>query len=1648
MNPTISPDDSGGLAGIAATVISQPVAGPVITVDVNHTTGALTWKDSTQPVGVVSTGTYKVQFTKDGYQTIVQTITCNAGATCSTDPVVLQEYPHGSGTVSVSTLLPGTTGVDWSKATVSLASAPAGSGGLKITVAADPTDPKVGDFVWADSGQPYAGLTLPGTYSLTVTVPGYGSATSSSLTCSAGGTCAPTVGPLGRLAVFTGTVTVAPSVTPDDSGGLAGVSATVISQPSAGPVITIDVDSTTGDLTWKDSTQPVGVVGTGTYKVQFAKDGYQTVVQTITCTAGATCTANATLQEFPHGSGVVSVDSLLPGTTSVDWTKATVSLTTKPAASGNLTLSLVGATDTTANLVWSDTALPYPSLTQPGTYVLLVSLPGYGSTSSAPFTCAVGATTCAPSPAVTLTRLAGFDGTVTVTSTLTSPAQTPAGVNVAVTAQPNPSKPVSVTVDPTTGKISWSDPTQPAGVVSAGSYSLTFTKAGYAPVVEQFTCGAAAASCSLGTVALKMNPHGTGSASVDALPTGVSSIDWTQAKVTIVSQPMNSTGLAITLAADATDPLKANFSWVDASQPYPGITQPGAYTIKVTLPGYGSATSSSFTCAAGDTTCGPDLTLTKAPQFSGTITTNPTGGSLVGAVVSVSSPAGVNAVTSTVKATAADPTNGTMTWQEAGSPAGLVSYGQYTISVSLNGYLSSSATWNCTAASCPAFALTLTQPSTLQINVVSSATGSPVVNGATYDLSGTLITDSTVTAAAGSNSVSFPNQSPLGDYTVKAHAAGFATTTFSKTTTTVASCTDNGGTAHNGFAVWPGALTVCTVTVNPIGTIVLHTTGVTRDSSNAITSSTALGSVAITIKPLSGPTPTGTTFTGVTSATGDLTITGTNSTQGLLNGTWQVTGSLNGYTTEIGTVVIAASTYAMTADTGAAALPVTSGVLQVQLDVNPIALQIHLTNGGTDFLPAVTVSLAGGPSPASCTIKLTGSTYACTQTSATGTVVSGSTSKYVNFATVSPGIYTVSVSSATSSYRTVTLQAQIFAGTSPQQLVISLDERSSSQGGSVSLADGSTPAGMIVTLRTQQNIGTIASDQNGQPLTYTTKTADAGKFKFTGIPDGTYTLVAEYPGYAYAAYGSTVTENSSLTTTPPDLANLQLTSRGTAPVTLNLKSTASGTPTLAGATVTLTPTSATVTGLAADTVQTFVVAGAGPTYSVPITQLGVGTWTVSITGQTGAPFDGVVSPGSITVVKVDPSAAQPATQPFTLAVQQGLAALTVKFAANTCFTAPSSFDLKITKTGVTGTQTVTATVSGTSAVVQVYLPQGSYSFIPTVDSSMYTATATTFTVGDPSGGNAKSSPAAPEVDLVPVTVPVAVSMKVDGAGAGANGLVVTASNGAKSATATLAGSGTGSVCVAPGTSWKFTVTSATATQKISVPSRSITPVAAPDSSNTPPDNTVAFTAYTVTPTVALQAVTGRVDTTTRDVDVVITDTDGTQVYSGTATGVTPDVAAVGATPAVDGSAEAPPVILGTCTGCTYKMTATPQVDGVFDAVTDQTLVPATASTAKATLPYNAAMVTVTVKHTVKVVGPPASSSDVLTSGAAVTVDASGITAPNTDATGVTVFQDVPVGAHTFTATWTDQAAAKTYTGTATKTLAVGANTVAVTQTTP
>jgi hypothetical protein len=1641
------------LTGVSVSISAQPNPSSSLVIGIanpNASTSALTWVDPTQPVAppatppvfVVTPGSYVLTFAKAGFDPAIVNFTCPAPPAnsvpitiCDIGTVTLNMYPVGTGKVQVDQLLPpdpnkgGSTDVTWSQATVTINSAPAGTNGLKITVVPDPSDTTgtMGDLIWSYlPAQTYPGTTLPGAYTLTVNVPGYGSSTPTILNCTSAGTCGSTTISVMRLPVFTSnlqTVSTLSTIGPDD---WADISANVTQQPIATSTINVTVSPTTGKVTWNDSTEPIGVIYPGTYTVAFSKTGYYAPPLTFTC-ATVCPSQDVTLNMYPRGAGLITVKNLLDGNPPIDWTTATAVLTTQPAGSSGVSLQLTSASSTSATLDWTDSNLPgtLAGITAPGTYVLKVSLPGYTPLSSAPFTCsATSATsTCGPT-AFVLQPLPGVLGKVTVTPytaaqapsvTLDDAALTTAGITVSVDQQPNPSKGVSVTVVPgtpaSTGSVSWNDPTQKLGVVSAGAYSLTFRKPGYVAVPVSFTCDGVT-TCNIPDVNLKMDAVGSGTVVVDAAPVS-GSIDWTTAQVAVTSMPAGTTAQVSVVGTSATT---ADLIWSDPTTTYGGLVQPTSYTVSMTLPGYSAKAAGStysVTCSAGQTSCGPTLLFTKHAEFTGAVTVKPDAATLPGAVLKVTSPTNVPQVTAQVAgAEVSGASSFAISWQEAGgAPLDLVSYGTYSMTLTAPGYLPTSYTWNCSTASCPQLSLTLSQASTLQVIVQSSTPGNADVNGGVYALTGTVngtvVTSSTVNAPAGQNTASFPALTSQANYSVTIHEAGFATTTFNAASlTAVANCVDSGGVSHVGFAVWPGGNTLCTVFVAPLGTITTHVTGL----SNGI--SAELASATVSVVQLVGGAATGPTFTGSTSLTGDLTVTGTTANEGLRAGTWRVTAHQPGYTDKNGTVdlVVVSGAYSMTNPTGGITLSTGAAPsLQIQLTVLPVELQVHLQLNNVDSLPAVTVSVAG-PSTFTCTIQLTSAagvspaTYKCSGATDKGDVSSGS---YVDFTSVPPGVYTVTVSSATPAYQTYSQQIQVQTAVPIQYVTVPLNQRASTQSGVV-LLQGVANTGITVTMRASQDIGVIAVDSNGAKLSVH---PDAqGSYTFTGVPDGLYTVVAEFPGFAYASYPSTVTENSALTKTPTALSAFSLTNRGTRSVDVSVTSTAAvsaadgSAVNLAGSTITLTSTNS-VAGFT-DANQSMTLPAVAP-YKVNFPQLPTGTWTATITGQDSAPFDGTFSTQTVLVPDATVSAAPPnVTAP--LKVQQALATLKVTWnpsviAAGTsaCLAAPatSTTPLSLTITsGVTGVApaTVQATVTTTgglsTAQAQVYLPTGSYSFQPSVADPMWTGTPASFAVAGPLSAGATSSPAASTIALVPVKVPVAVKMSVDGLGSKANGLTVTpTSNGTSGTAIQLDSNGLGSACLAPVKTWTFAV-SAVGTA-ISVPSQPVAVVTSPNGSQ----NTVSFTADTVVPVISLQAVAHRVDNTQKAVDVTIKNTGGTAVY-------TEAVSVAPGTPA-----SAPAVILGTCTGCTYTMSATPHAPGVFSAVSDQALDPANSTTFAATLPYNAAMVTVTVKHGVAA-----------TVGATVTVSPSTVTAALTAADGTTLFQDVPIAAaQTFTADWVD-----------------------------
>ena len=167
--------------------------------------------------------------------------------------------------------------------------------------------------------------------------------------------------------------------------------------------------------------------------------------------------------------------------------------------------------------------------------------------------------------------------------------------------------------------------------------------------------------------------------------------------------------------------------------------------------------------------------------------------------------------------------------------------------------------------------------------------------------------------------------------------AGFAFADgLTASSTTVVSCA-NGATTEPGLVLIPGGTTTCTVTLQQLGTITAQTSWDMIDINGNHISYSNVGSIAVTAQLLdSSNNPTGPVFSGTSSSTGALTLTGTTTTEGLASGRYQIKASPTGFTPFVGTVTIDAG-HAMISDTGD--VEVDAGVAQIRLETvaEPVA---------------------------------------------------------------------------------------------------------------------------------------------------------------------------------------------------------------------------------------------------------------------------------------------------------------------------------------------------------------------------------------------------------------------------------------------------------------------------------------------------------------------------------------------------------------------------------------------------------------------------------------------------------------------------------------------------------------------------------------
>ena len=976
--------------------------------------------------------------------------------------------------------------------------------------------------------------------------------------------------------------------------------------------------------------------------------------------------------------------------------------------------------------------------------------------------------------------------------------------------------------------------------------------------------------------------------------------------------------------------------------------------MTVRLAGYKAAVSAQVTCSYGGA-CSPTLTLVANPPFAGVLTILPA--SITAASLAVTAPAGVGAVTLTAD------TSGALTWQQAGMPLNVVQPGNYTIKAALAGYefvfnhaVVTSVPFSCTDSTCVFPSITLTAPTDLVVNLVSSGAGTPNVAKLALNRGATVIgSPATTTGTA-----TFSGQSTADPsiYTLSAHAAGFTFADNLGASSTSVSCI-NGATTVPGLQPIPGGTTTCTVTLDPLGVLTMQSRWDMQDLTGAHLGFSNLPSVPVTAQLLdSGGNPTGHLFPGTTSAgSGALTLTGSTADQGLSAGVWRVianpagTGHLTGYETRTGTVQIVdtAGVFTMQQDTGATAWTVDTTdpqhpVLQLDLQSPAVTVRIHLqsaAHAGTDIapLPQVTVHLvdqAGTPNSLDCTTVTPLPTQPCTVSDVSG-------ARYVQFTNVPPGSYSATVLSVDGVYGTFgPSPLQILPADGPlQSKTFQLTPLVSTLTGAVVDPNHAAISGATVQLWPWQGTAP-ATDFNGDPFAPAT-TDSGGIFNFTLIKDGNYQLVVDAPGYARVISGIIPVHYPTLV--PPQ--TIATTTPSTRNTTLTFSSPVSG-ASLSGATVTLTPVPGTSLRNPDNTIQSGIAitgnGGAQP-WTATIPQLPTGQWKVTILGQGGSQFPvpaiaDLTDPTADTfTVPEDTDKGHP--QPLTgaLHLNEARVSISLGWTAVLCAALPTgTIPITVTKSGVVTPLPVTLTVNAgqTAATGSAILPPGSYTWNTTSPPAGWRAPASdvAFTVAAQAAAKTSSG------SLTPITSTVTVDLTVDGSPASSvyDGSTVTPTCGTTDGTAADIASGTVDLTLANGT-WSFSIAAPDANHPVFIDDKTNVAVNG--------DATVTFAGHTLQARVGLDSPTGR-PTDTRNVAVRVfpgATASGTAVFSHTTS--------LGAT-----TYTSPVLLLG---GTQYSVSATPPATDVFDPDSNLAINVTSTHTTTLTLPYNAAMVAVTAE---------------------------------------------------------------------------------------
>ncbi|MCL3861863.1 carboxypeptidase regulatory-like domain-containing protein [Actinotalea sp. K2] len=459
----------------------------------------------------------------------------------------------------------------------------------------------------------------------------------------------------------------------------------------------------------------------------------------------------------------------------------------------------------------------------------------------------------------------------------------------------------------------------------------------------------------------------------------------------------------------------------------------------------------------------------------------------------------------------------------------------------------------------------------------------------------------TTAAIAGTNEVSF-GEVASGSYQVLVQAAGHAFHTF---TVTVA----------------PGQTNAVPVTVTKLGAItgtvsVQTSTGATRTLSGVLVRAEQAG---------------GRVFTATTDTSGGYRITGTASTQGLVEGTW--------------TVTVVAPGYGLADGAPSRSVPVAGGTevaVNLLLRATPVDLRLTVydpENAGSTEVDRLQVALVGVDGTV---------TIDCATT--TDTCPSPTTDGLYLFPGIEPGSYTLAISGG--GFAPLTVSITVAAG-EPTVLSLPIAARTNTVIGTVSGQAGAAAAvpldGATVDLL---EAGTQAD------LGYSTTTTD-GAFTLVGVADGSYVLAVDATGYSGTSRAVTVRGGQVLSV---DLVLYTVTRQVTVTVTSEQGFD------LTGALVALDPEATGGLSLAA---QPVVRAGGGE-FRTTFNQVPPGAWTASVSGPTGhygvtsAPVaEGatvvalVVSEVRVRVVATSTATDAPASLPFVITRSSGAGTGTV-----------------------------------------------------------------------------------------------------------------------------------------------------------------------------------------------------------------------------------------------------------------------------------------------------------------------------------------------------------------------------------------------------